>query len=346
MVDRAIVVGIQGYPELPPPLHGPENDAREFFDWLTTTGGLNPDPLAGQAKLILSSDPDFQPPSATAVDARPTTEAILREFDRLEEIAKQSPDGRAGRRLYLYLSGHGFGQDLNNASLLMANATQSRTRYHIPGRAWADHFYLRGLFDEVVLFMDCCRERYATAVLNGPGSALTQVPPQNGRRFYGFSAKHGRLSVELMIDGRKRGVFTATLLDALGGGAAEENGDITGESLQAYLYQNMREYLTPAELADADIATEPDLFCDPPPASQFVIARVPPKVYAVQIPLPPGSPGDRLELRSDNKFALVAQGIAGGSEVWELEVPRGTYLLVASGTTKVVTVKGRGKLYV
>lgn len=340
MANKAIVVGVQGYPELPPELQGPKNDAEKFFEWVTTRGGVDPDPAKGDAKLIL----DDQPLAKTALDARPTPEVIKYEFDKLEEQAEKSGDGRAGDRLYLYLSGHGFGQDLNDAALLMANATQARTRHHIPGRPWADHFFSKGFFTEVLLFIDCCRERYRTATLNGPGTALPAMPPPGSRRFYGFAAKYGRLAVERKIGGRMGGVFTAALLDGLNGGASEEDGRITGESLKPYLYENMKGFLSPEDLQDQDVATEPDLFCDPP-EDQFVIANVPPLLYDVTIPLPPGSADKRRELfgeKGGKKYTRIAAAVGDGTEEWKIKLFRGMYQLIVNGTAKIVTVKGKG----
>lgn len=336
MANKAIVIGVQGYPELPPELQGPKNDAEKFFEWVTTKGGV----ATGDAKLIL----DDQPPARRALDARPTPEAIQYEFDKLEVEAEKSPDGRGGDRLYLYLSGHGFGQGLDHAALLMPNATQARTRHHIPGRAWADHFFSKGFFSEVLLFMDCCRERYATATLNGPGTTQSAVPPPGSQRFYGLAAKYGLLAVERLIDGRMGGVFTAALLDGLNGGASEEDGRITGESLKAYLYENMKGFLSPADLEDKDVATEPDLFCDPP-EDQFVIATVPPLLYDVAIQLPPGSAGKARQLfgeKGNRRYTLIAAAAADGTETWALTLHRGAYQLLVNGTTKIVTVKGRG----
>lgn len=342
MSNRAIIVGIQGYPELPPELHGPKNDAQKFFEWVTTQGGVDPDQDLGHAKLIL----DEPHRAARALDARPTAEAIKYEFDNLEEEANRSPNGRAGDRLYLYLSGHGFGQDLNDAALLMANATQARTRHHVPGRLWADFFFSKGYFNEVLLFLDCCRERYSTAILNGPGSKLPTVPPAGSRRFYGFAAKYGKLAVEREVDGVTGGVFTATLLDALRGGASEEDGRITGASLKAYLYENMKSFLSDGDLSDKDVATEPDLFCDPP-EDQFMIANAPAAVYDVSIPLPVGSEGQNRQLfgeKGGKKYTSIAVAPADGMLEWKLELFHGTYQLIVNGAVKVVTVKGRGIL--
>jgi hypothetical protein len=341
MAYKAIVVGVQGYPELPPALQGPENDAKKFFAWVTTHGGVDPDPVKGDAKLIL----DDRPLAAAALDARPTAETIKYEFDKLETQAKKSGTGRAGERLYLYLSGHGFGQDLTNASLLMPNATQDRTRHHIPGRPWADHFFSRGYFDEVLLFIDCCRERYRTATLNGPGTDPA-VPPPGSRRFYGFASTFGLLAVERDIHGQMGGVFTAALLDGLNGGASEEDGRITGESLKAYLEENMRGYLSPDDLEDKNIATRPDLLCSPP-EDQFIIANVPPTRHDVVIPLPPGSATQNRALfgeQGGKKNAKIAAVAGDGTEAWKLKLLRGTYLMTVNGTAKVVTVNGRGEV--
>jgi hypothetical protein len=322
-------------------LQGPEIDAKAFYDWVTTDGGV--DATRGHATLILSSQ---HPKSTKALDAQPTAELLKTEFARLEDLAANAPNGKAGTRLYLYLSGHGFGQDLYTASLLMANATQSRTGNHIPGRAWADHFCARSYFDEVLLFMDCCRERYAPAILNGPGGHDLPVP-STARRFYAYSAKHGRLSVERNIGGQVRGVFTAALLDALRGGAAEDNGEVTNASLEAFLYENVRSYLDPADLADADVATEPELFSDPPATVRpFVIARAKQVLHEVSLPVPVTN-GDVVELwgeGSDGKYARLWTATTDGSGAWPLVLPRGTYHLITPAARPLVTVNGRGEL--
>jgi hypothetical protein len=338
MPNTAIVVGIRAYPELPPELQGPKNDAQKFYNWVTTQGGVDP----ANATLIFGADP----PGEAAVDGTPTEEVLEHVFDLLEDQALKSPTGRAGDRLYLYLSGHGFGQNLDDASLLMANATQRRPRHHIPGKLWADHFFANGYFREVLLFLDCCRERYSTATLNGPGTTMPPVPPAGARRFYGFAAKYGKLAVERSIDGETRGVFTATLLDALKGGASEDDGRITGQSLKAYLYENMTGFLSAADLANPDVAKQPDLYCDVP-EDQFVIARVPPLQYDVAIPLPAGSQGSPLQLigeRNGMKYTRIADGVADVSLQWKQTLPRGTYQLLVNATSLVVTVKGRGVL--
>jgi uncharacterized caspase-like protein len=224
-LDFAVVVGIQHYPELDR-LSGPENDARAFYEW------VKGQPNVVDPKLILSSQ---YPQSQTATDAEPTTQALRREFDHLADIAKKNnalgKGKKVGRRLYLYLAGHGFGPDLDSACLLMANATPDRTSHHVPGKPWANHFVASGYFQEVLLFMDCCRERYSTKVINIPDDLVTSGA--SGCRFYGFASKYMKLSKERTIGGKVRGVFTVTLLEGLRGGAATADGKVTARSLTA-----------------------------------------------------------------------------------------------------------------
>src|SRR5215475_5387322 len=144
--DFAVVVGISRYPFISD-LKGPENDARNFHDWLLAPqGGGVP---KQNAKLILSSD--FSP-TEIPEDAEPTTERIDRTFGQLVRRGMNN-NGCVGRRLYIYLAGHGFAPNVDEAALLMANAGLGFYGNHIPGRSYANWFLVAAYFTEVVLFM-------------------------------------------------------------------------------------------------------------------------------------------------------------------------------------------------
>jgi hypothetical protein len=335
--DRAIVVGLSAYPGLGN-LDGPENDAKAFHAWLTSPTGGD----VAQAKLILSSD---FPPFTSATLAEPQMGAIYREFDLLEDVAeankKQGMGLRVGRRLYLYLAGHGFGPDLEEAALLMANATPTRTSYHVPGKLNANRFLRQQFFDEVVLLMDCCREKYPSAPLflpNNLNRSVTDV--DNTKRFYGYSCKWGKLSRERIIDGETHGVFTATVLAGLKGAAAL-NGQITAASLGGYLYENMKKMLHPADLENPDVAKEPDLQYDPNEGKNFVIATMPDPVFPVNITFSSATVGRPVRL-FDGQFTLLSQTVANGGS-WQLSLRRGLYLAVADGGAQTsIDVSGSG----
>src|SRR5713226_2019709 len=151
--DRAIVVGISRYPALGD-LAGPENDAKAFDAWLRSASGG--DVPGDNIDRILSSD---FPPCQNAVSAKPTAEAVKEAIDKLHFIG-ESGGAYVGRRLYLFMAGHGFAPSYTDAALLMANAAINRTGHHFPGRPYADWFRESAFFKEVVLLMDCCGENY------------------------------------------------------------------------------------------------------------------------------------------------------------------------------------------
>lgn len=238
--DHAIVVGINHYPAYDP-LEGPERDARDFVSWLVAPdgGGVPRENIA----LILSSDTD--PPALSASDAQPTTEKIHHAIDAMLDSARgQYP---IGRRLYLYLAGHGVTpqdgsmSDIRDAALLMANAALGRV-HALPGRRYADIFARAALFEEVVLFMDCCREVIDKAPSYQPPYTPEDAPTPS-RYCYAFATQWQRLAWEgpWGPDGVTRGLFSSVLLDGLRGNAAADQltGLIDSRTLAAYVRQTL-----------------------------------------------------------------------------------------------------------
>jgi hypothetical protein len=229
--DRAIVVGISHYPALGD-LAGPENDAHAFAEWLkSSTGGDVP---TDNVRLILSSD---FPLEDDPLRAKPTAEALKEAIDRLYDLGNNH-GGHAGRRLYIFMAGHGFAPDLEDAALLMANAARGRTGHHIPGRPYGDWFRRSAFFDEVVLFMDCCRENYRLSPRQ-----TCHLDIITGRRlaryYYGLATDFSDATRERPDgNGVVRGVFTTALLAGLRGGSPQ-GGDLTGSRLEDFVLNYM-----------------------------------------------------------------------------------------------------------
>jgi hypothetical protein len=240
--DYAVVVGINKYPYLSD-LDGPEYDALDFADWLyAPTGGNVPSPPNSNVRLILSSNyPSTSP--------EPAEWQICNAFENLCRLG-ESNNGRAGRRLYIFMAGHGFSPNVDETALLTANAAKGYTGHNIPGRMFANWFAMAGYFDEVVLFMDCCRDNYKRA-------NLYQFPcddrssSRSVRRFYGFATEWSRAVRERPIgpNGQNRGPFTMALLAGLRG-AAKVNGSITGSSLKNYVYNKLPSLIGTDELQE------------------------------------------------------------------------------------------------
>ena len=255
--DYAVILGVQKYPGLTD-LNGPENDARAFRQWVVDpSGGKVPGSgrfriakpgWEGNIRTILSSD---YPPFDNLDEARPILHDIQRAFIDLHDLAEANEQsGRglvAGHRLYIYMAGHAIEPQNGKTALLMANAKPRRFGFHVLGRDYAEFFSYAGLFEEVVLFMDCCRDY-------SPLTPLTPIPfdplsdptaPDRMRYLHGFGTKWKRRSRERLIDGQVRGVFTAALLAGLYGGASDPNGRITSVLLRQYLNETMSQFLDP-----------------------------------------------------------------------------------------------------
>jgi Caspase domain len=326
--DHAIVAGVQHYPALGN-LKGPENDAREFAKWLIEKAGVP----EKQVHLILSSS--FAPFANDVIDAKPTCEAIEREFDRLHAIAEKGEEegtgSKVGRRLYVFLAGHGFSPQGGEPALLAANATPKRG-YHFPGRAWANMFLKHGYFEQIVLLMDCCREPVQEVPFRPPPyyDVTDMESLDRSRIFYGFATKWAKDSREKEIDGRVRGVFTTALLRGLNSEARVGN-QITAKSLGDYLYNRMGNLFTPEELADPELPTEPDLYYDPNPNNSFVLATLAdaPAGIALTLRPKPNAKGKQVRVRN-SMFEVVHDSVADAAPI-ELQLDRGTYLVDMPG---------------
>jgi hypothetical protein len=256
---------------------------------------------------------------------------------------------RAGRRLWMFFSGHGFAPSLDTSGVLMANATVKRV-YCIGAARWADRLYAGGWFDEVLLFQDACRSRIAAADLDGlflPLREPSQMLQRN--RFYAFSAKDQKLSKEVPFpDGKVRGVFTATLLDGLRGAARDNaTGAITARSLRTYLQDTMQSRLPAEDKDNPEIAKEPDVHdfdkfdIVPAPASLPAAAPVAGELtkFTVDITLP--AAGLAVTLQDGNLQNIKTDNPAGN--VWSIQLQPGLYRVLATGLDISFKVTGPGK---
>ncbi len=325
--DYAIIIGLQTYPGLSN-LAGPENDARAFRDWVVSpTGGGVPDDshLPGDPhlpneeaihlQLILSSN--FKPFTHVR-NAHPVVSEIQNAFLKLYDIYSQNSESgkgtRIGRRLYIYMAGHGIAPSASRAvnqyesALLMADARSLfyGSSYHIPGAYTANWFSINGCFDEIFLFMDCCRADESVLAIN------EFLPDDRGEnaatRCYMFSTKWAKNAREKTMTSEGgtvvvRGVFTKTLLDGLSGGATVPDpklpgqGIITVSSLKGYVYDNIGKVMaspagTVAESPGVGITEsvdiqEPDIDYYPRrfDGTDIVILRVPAALPPVAAPV-------------------------------------------------------------
>ncbi len=210
--DWAVVAGVNFYPKLYPTLKGALGDAQRFSQWLKTSACLPDDQVL--------EVPASQSEPASVDDVRPSFDDGKGPFQRLAEIAGGRDLHYLGRRLYIFMSGHGIlpagGKvEFSESALLMAK----RNIYdHIAGRAHAELFRGPGVFDEVVLFMDCCRDWKANVPMTQPMIPVFPVDQRPaGRKFYIMATQPDSKSRETdkLCPPEYSGYFTHVLLDAL-----------------------------------------------------------------------------------------------------------------------------------
>lgn len=221
--DFALVIGINHYRSLNP-LEGAHRDARQFVDWLRSPeGGDLPEENVG---IFLSS------PSPWA----PGLEEIVDWIVALVEERSPALDVRIGRRLYLFMAGHGIGPGVEEAGLLTPTTSALAVKY-VAGSRFADFFRGAALFEEVLLFMDCCRDH--DWELPEPWLPLKQrvdaAAAHKVRTLYAYATGFGRKAREREIDGEVGGVFTHALIEGLRCAGADADGRITAGSLKRYI---------------------------------------------------------------------------------------------------------------
>ncbi|GMQ98497.1 MAG: hypothetical protein BMS9Abin17_1012 [Acidimicrobiia bacterium] len=254
--DYAVVVGINRYQGLND-LRGPENDAADFDAWLRKpTGGAVP---GGNIARLLGSE-------LGGGSLRPRVGDVDDEFEKLHEGLQVGNAGRTGRRLYIFLAGHGFDPDGTDAALLCASATRRRLGDHISGKLYSLWFRKAALFDEIALFMDCCRDDYSRAPLRPP-PWLEEHRPDPGVRMFTALATRWAFQARERVDpddpgSRVRGLFSKALLGMLNA------GKVTGEELKRFTINDLATLVGQGEYQEPEINVDPGFVfseaADPP----------------------------------------------------------------------------------
>jgi hypothetical protein len=337
--DFAVLAGINRYPYLGS-LQGPENDIDAFYLWLIDKNGgdVPDDPV--HIKRIRSSD---SAPAANAFDEEPSLQALHKAFNAIKALGDPPNTGKVGRRLFIYLAGHGFAPDVDEVALYMANAAKGSGGYNLGGRMWANWFRTSGYFEEVLLIMDCCRPfKTRTAVSLMPHDA---VNGKVARHAYLFAAEVGAASREAPVDGQVRGVFSLVLLEGLRGAAPRDDvGQLTTETLKGWLRSNVpaRAQLFQLDAQDPKIdAPEDEMIVFSSMAEggpgALTTPTVAPITFHIRVLLPPPLAADNVTLIDGDRAPVAGNKTAPG--VWEWDLKAGLYKVsLASGPSKQIEV--------
>jgi hypothetical protein len=233
-----LAIGINRYPGVSD-LNGPVLDASSFHDWMVGDG-LVP---AENTTLLTSPEP------AVAFRDADAGVPIKREVDialrNLNTKARTDIDHDRDRwrtsRLYLYVAGHGIMPNGGEAALLFANA-QPGMYDNLELGAYLTWYKQTGIFAEVVVFADCCRNWFPQV----PASVVPfDEPAEPGARVFslvGYAAGPGDPAYEQIEEGvppdERRGYFTTAVLAGLRGAAAVDGPPyncITSTTLARYV---------------------------------------------------------------------------------------------------------------
>lgn len=237
--DYAVLIGVSRYP-LMGDLDGPANDVKEMVNWLTdpSGGGL----LKDNVSVLVSDEPD-EPTGPNPDNARPNLEDVQNVFYPLVKRVLERR-GRIGRRLYLYMSGHGYLALGNVVAFLLADASPDNMGAAISVIEYANYFRDSGAFDEVILFADC-DQIHEPAIPESRMPGLKLFPEGETLRttvstFYAFATQPAQEALEDVFNqtGRVHGLFTKALLEGLKGEAAPA-GSVTSETLKSYLEEQV-----------------------------------------------------------------------------------------------------------
>jgi hypothetical protein len=241
--DFAVVIGISRYPQLSN-LKNPVRNALAFAEWLTdpSGGALPPKNL----KLVISNE--NSPDGDSAGPIQDDVDVAFRSLLGLPRTVQ------IGRRLYIYMAGHGYRSNSDQVALLLADASPT-LMHSIATRAYADYIRQAGVFSEIVLFVDCDPAALSTGHLSPPPPFPRSIDSQSARPasvFYAFASTRGGASISsasissaAVSSTNKQiiedGLFSRALLEGLRGAAAASDGSVTSDALREYAAQRVRE---------------------------------------------------------------------------------------------------------
>jgi hypothetical protein len=187
---------------------------------------------------------------ARAYDARPTRTDVNKALRQVNEAAQTAIGEDRTRweasRLYVYVSGHGLAPEGGKAAILMADADRDTLGENVELELYGNWYETSGIFREVVVFADCCREIFleAPAAL-GPPFNRVRRPYGRTTRLMTFATGLAEIAwePENPATDDERGFFTRALLDGLTGGPTDDTGAVTLETLAGYLEKSV-EHLT------------------------------------------------------------------------------------------------------
>jgi Caspase domain len=272
LANWAIVVGINQYRTRTGqrPLNGAVDDACDFAEWALDPLGGNvapdrlyfwahpwPTPNPQHARLIAylggtppdwySSDDEDMTAPIDRTRAPNADEIVLTGelAGNLVREARYEGLGDGADRIYVFLAGHGmrlpvYGEDARQ-TCFVAQDFRAQGSNLASGLVPCESFrrtLRNGRFDEVVMFLDCCRtDPSATMLKAQPISDLSADAQEQGWSVGHAAHENGRAYETLGPP--VRGAFSTTLMDGLRGWRHPATQSLNADELQAYVRANI-----------------------------------------------------------------------------------------------------------
>ena len=326
---HAVVIGLNSYPLIPlPALKGPVNDAEDFSAWLRDPQGGNVP--AENIHCLVSTDfgNNFgdkagQYAGKEAIQPSPNQIEVL-----FEPFISKGVQGRYGERLYIFVAGHGFGDpgNMETTALYAANA-QKMFPWHVAITDYVDWLRRHAVFDEIVLFMDCCRTVNSFHEVKEP-----QYPTTKGRTgadqvrlFSAFAVGRGRVAREKQFeDGKDSGIFTRALLHALQT-ARPKQGRVSGQQLKEQIHNSIAAFA-------GDVQIEPPVIRADSAQDIVFLYRKSAQTVPIRVALTSYRGDETLEL-SDGNFQKIREEKANAQSLI-LELEPGLYKIAVKHTDR------------
>lgn len=337
--DWALLVGIDRYPNLygegqPGNLAGAVADMHDFARFLTENYLVNPE----QIFTVQSPDPAYPDLPVSQTRLNLAKNELINTYNQLRSAG---PDWRQ-RRIYVFLAGHGFiPRDETNRAIILAEAVTWFLPHFIAQDA-ITFFQTTKMFEEVLLFMDCCAIRNFS--INPISENWLPSAPQDSdllptKVFKAFAATSDQPTREFPVKatGESRGLFTQLLLKVLRG---DRSGKVTTTYVKQVFdqaYDNFACDLADVFNLDGTVTFRP--YCPADPGFDIFDFRMGRSV-SIRVDLADGvrlSDGDVVEAWQNGTAngTLADRGSVANGEL-QLDVPDGLITLKINNAVEVI----------
>lgn len=352
MANWAIIVGINVYPDASgqPALQGAVSDACDFAEWaLDPAGGNVPTanlyfwvhPWPDQVGALLAAHLADAPPEwdhddldRAPVDRNrpPKAQEIVRTAERkgreLNEAAFGQPNPES-QRILVFLAGHGLrAKERGDGELQTCFVARdfrpqdSQTAYGLIPCTSFRRSLRHKRFDEVVMFLDCCRNDY---IGSSTMEALPICDSRDERQGKGWGQGNAAADNERAyetVNPPIRGAFSQTLMEGLRN-SRDASGVLSIAGLKTYVEDNIGKATVTGQ--------SPQFRCEPESPSMIIVAGGGPPRAGPTVRFKGLAPGTRILLRDGNNRLVPGIGplAAGPGPVVLPPLADGLYSLAA-----------------